>query len=453
MSDENSEPSIEHNQYQSDSETDSNIQSLSSGSLLSDGFLEDNEIVGLTEFDLQNVGDVNSPDNTANFEPEINVLLAEASPITSTPQPLNVTEIPTESVDIPIKIQTTSTMSKLVRCREFSGYPQDNAKGFFSEFESYALLHELPETDKRRIAAFHLHLKGPALTWYNSLSDESKSSWITICVLFKEKYINFSWQSATVIMESEIFQNMVLSPGQSLEDYFSQLSEKAQILRKHDHELVAKFISGLPEKMSFFVRAGQPVDAHHALTSAKMAEACGYRQHGDSINALKHENKHAPRQLPGKSNIIDSNQSEVIRDLQNQVAILTDLVQGKHKEHVQSEPSHSDVHDIRDQIGQLSGLITSMAVREVPHKEPQRPENTSTNYANTSRFDSAECRRCKGLGHFQRVCNWNGYGQFQPSNQCQLCNQNGHIAQSCTKLEFYAQGNRTNPGVGHNRPG
>lgn len=450
MSDENSEPSLEHNQYQSDSETDSKIQSLSSESLLSDGFLEDNEIVGLTEFDL---GDVNSPDNTANFEPEINVLLAEASPITSTPQPLNVTEIPTESVDIPIKIQTTSTMSKLVRCREFSGYPQDNAKGFFSEFESYALLHELPETDKRRIAAFHLHLKGPALTWYNSLSDESKSSWITICVLFKEKYINFSWQSATVIMESEIFQNMVLSPGQSLEDYFSQLSEKAQILRKHDHELVAKFISGLPEKMSFFVRAGQPVDAHHALTSAKMAEACGYRQHGDSINALKHENKHAPRQLPGKSNIIDSNQSEVIRDLQNQVAILTDLVQGKHKEHVQSEPSHSDVHDIRDQIGQLSGLITSMAVREIPNKEPKRPENTSTNYANTSRFDSAECRRCKGLGHFQRVCNWNGYGQFQPSNQCQLCNQNGHIAQSCTKLEFYAQGNRTNPGVGHNRPG
>ncbi|CAC5408312.1 unnamed protein product [Mytilus coruscus] len=334
MSDENSEPSIEHNQYQSDSETDSNTQSLSSESLLSDGFLEDNEIVGLTEFDL---GDVNSPDNTANFETEINVLLADASPIAPTPQPFNVTEIPTESVDIPIKIQTTSTMSKLVKCREFSGYPQDNAKGFFSEFESYALLHELPETDKRRIAAFHLHLKGPALTWYNSLSDESKSSWIIICVLFKEKYINFSWQSATVKMESEIFQNMVLSQGQSLEDYFSQLSEKAQILGKDDHD-----------------------------------------------------------------------QSEVIRDLQKQIAILTDLVQGKHKERVQSEPSRSDFHDIKNQIGQLSGLITSMAVREVPKKEPKRPENLNTNYTNTSRFDSSECRRCKGLGHFQRACNWNG---------------------------------------------
>ncbi|CAC5423038.1 unnamed protein product [Mytilus coruscus] len=170
ISDENSVPSIEHNQYQRESETDNNTQSLSSESLLSDGFLEDNEIVGLTEFDLC---DVNSPDKTEKIEPEINVLLADASPIASTPQPLNVTAIPTESVDLPIKIQTTSTMSKLVKCRKFSAYPQDNAKGFFSEFESYALLHELPETDKRRIAAFHLHLKGPALTWYNSLSDES----------------------------------------------------------------------------------------------------------------------------------------------------------------------------------------------------------------------------------------------------------------------------------------
>ncbi|CAC5421766.1 unnamed protein product [Mytilus coruscus] len=148
---------------------------------------------------------------------------------------------------------------------------------------------------------------------------------------------------------------------------------------------------------------------HHKL-------ACGYRQHGDSINAVKHENKHAPRQLPGKSNSIDSSQSEVIRDLQNQVAILTDLVQGKHKEHVQSEPSRFDFHDIKDQIGQLSGLITSMAVREVPNKKPKRPENLNTNYTNTSRFDSSECRRCKGLGYFQRACNWNGYGQYQSSN-------------------------------------
>ena len=154
-------------------------------------------------------------------------------------------------------------MSKLVKYREFSGYPQDNAKGFLSEYESYALLHDL-ESDKRRIAAFHLHLKGPTLTWFNSLSEESKSSWSTMCVLFKEKFVNFNWQSATVIMESEIFQNMVLSPGQSLEYYFSQLSEKAQLLKQPEHEVVAIFISGIPGTMAFVVRAGQPAGAQEA---------------------------------------------------------------------------------------------------------------------------------------------------------------------------------------------
>ncbi|VDI68151.1 Hypothetical predicted protein [Mytilus galloprovincialis] len=163
--------------------------------------------------------------------------------------------------------------------------------------------------------------------------------------------------------------------------------------------------------------------------------------------------KHAPRQLPGKSNSTDSNQSEVIRDLQNQVAILTDLVQGKRKEHVQSEPSRSDVHDIRDQNRQLSGLITSMAVRKYPTKNHKDLKIQARIMQIRLVLTQLNVGRCKGLGHFQRVCNWNGYGQFQPSDQCQLCNQNGHIAQSCTKTGVLCTGNRTNPGVGHNRPG
>lgn len=69
--DKNSEHSIEHNQYQRDSETDSNTPSLSSESILSDVFLEDNEIEGITDF---NMCEVNSLDNTKNHNPELNVL-------------------------------------------------------------------------------------------------------------------------------------------------------------------------------------------------------------------------------------------------------------------------------------------------------------------------------------------------------------------------------------------
>lgn len=55
----------------------------------------------------------------------------------------------------------------------------------------------------------------------------------------------------------------------------------------------------------------------------------------------------------------DSNQSKVIWDFKNQVAILTDLVLGKHGD-VQNEPHRSDIHDIKDKIEQLSVLIIDM---------------------------------------------------------------------------------------------
>ncbi|CAC5407147.1 unnamed protein product [Mytilus coruscus] len=70
-----------------------------------------------------------------------------------------------------------------------------------------------------------------------------------------------------------------------------------------------------------------------------------------------------------------------------------------------------------------------------------------------SRFDNAECRKCKGLGHFQRVCNWNSAGPSQPNAQCQLCHQFGHTAAFCFTLSAIAQGNQLNPADRHSRPG
>ncbi|CAC5358751.1 unnamed protein product [Mytilus coruscus] len=136
------------------------------------------------------------------------------------------------------------------------------------------------------LAAFHLHLKGPALTWYNSLSDESKSDWKSVRILFKEKYVNSCGHRANALMHSEIFQNLTLSSGQSVEDFYCQIYEKGKLLAKPEHEMLSKFISGLPEQMSFFVRAGMPQDMQNALASTKMAEAYGYKRHDESVNAV-----------------------------------------------------------------------------------------------------------------------------------------------------------------------
>ncbi|CAC5407146.1 unnamed protein product [Mytilus coruscus] len=228
-------------------------------SVLNDSFIEENEFP-----------DLDQSESSVVIAPIIEAVPTPSSKGETTPQPFNIATVPDTPVSLP-KFPKLLTMDKLAKCSTFSGYPQDNAKMFLTEFESYALLHDLAEQDKRRIAAFHLHLKGPALTWYNSLSDESKQSWQNIY-----RHCNHG---------KRIISNLILFPGQSLEDYYNQILEKAQILQKPD-QVVAKFISGLPDKMSFFVRAGQPVDIQSSLTAAKMAEACGYRQHDDVVNAI-----------------------------------------------------------------------------------------------------------------------------------------------------------------------
>ena len=166
-------------------------------------------------------------------------------------------------------------METLGSCRKFSCYPQDNGRKFLREFESFATLHDLDEEESRKIAAFHLHLQCPALTWFFTLPCEI--SWESLRQQFTDKYINFGWQHPSVVIESELFQNLLLLPGQDIEDFFGHVTEKFTVLKKPDYEIMAKFIQGLPEKLAFYVRASNPVDCNAALSFAKTGEAFGYR--------------------------------------------------------------------------------------------------------------------------------------------------------------------------------
>lgn len=378
---------------------------------------------------------------------------------TSSPVTLNETQVPDFSISVPDTplVKKTKMENFDIKCSTFSGYPQDNAKRFLSEFESYALLHGLENDDPRRIAAFHLHLKGPALTWYNSLSQTAKQKWSRISVLFDEKYVNFNVHSATVIMESELFQSMTLSQGQSLEDFYSHLVEKAQILQKPEHEIVSKFISALPEKMAFFVRAGQPRDIQSALTSAKIAEASGYRKYPDSVNALRNirdtdlfrDGTCSPKAMPPFDN---SQSGESLVSLQQKVETLTDMVKQTQGVSPKQNCSKSDIDELKQKIQSLEKLVRDMSLHKGSTDLP-KTEFKSNDANSRPRYRPKTCNKCHGHDHFQRVCNWDGKEQSQPDKQCQLCQQYGHIAVRCTSLNKPYQGNTQTPGDGHSRPG
>lgn len=367
----------------------------------------------------------------------------------------------------------TVKMESLAKCSDFYGYPQDNGKKFLAEFESYADLHGFGTFDKRRLAAFHLHLKGPALTWYDSL--ENKSTWKTVHDEFTQKYVNLSGHGANMLMHSEIFQNLLLAPGQSIEDFYCQVYEKGKLINKPEHEMLSKFVSGLPHDVSYFVRAGMPKDMQTALASAKMAEAYGYRTHDDSVNAAG--------MFRPKRRDTTYDQNTEIQDLKKQVSELQQLLSEQRSNNSESHPTpnapvspKSEVAELKGQVQALTAMVSNMRVQNKPRQShpnsgpsprtrgPRHdfsdssgmtynmPSQNDTPSSNVRPGPNVQCFRCNGRRHYQRDCNWNGMEQSNPNDTCQLCMQQGHTANLCLTLSNMS-GNMGNPGDGHGRSG
>ncbi|CAC5424317.1 unnamed protein product [Mytilus coruscus] len=102
--------------------------------------------------------------------------------------------------------------------------------------------------------------------------------WQTFEQVYKKKYVDVDFRSPTILLEGELFETLKLSKGQSIDDFYAQLLEKATILHKSDHEILIKFINGLPDQLAFFVRAGHHHDSPNCLAAAKMGDAYGYRK-------------------------------------------------------------------------------------------------------------------------------------------------------------------------------
>ena len=307
-------------------------------------------------------------------------------------------------------------MEKLANCRKFGGYPHENAFQFLSEFESYAVLHHiLPEEDARKNAAFHLHLCGPALTWFNTLPADNKQLWQTFEQVYKKQYIDIDFRSPTILLEGEIFETLKLSKGQSIDDFYAQLLEKATILHKSDHEILIKFIKGLPDQLAFFVRAGHHSDSANCLAAAKMGEAYGYRKdEAPLVAAVTKSANNTPAAVKDLNNF----KTDVVSELQGQINSLTQAVSKLATNFSQQLDNSRDVKE-NDRFS--------------------RPRNRDRQ---VYQYDRGLCRKCQAPGHFARACNWNEQGNIDSSFICHICGQTGHKSPQCVNYS----GNRRNPG-------
>lgn len=268
-----------------------------------------------------------------------------------------------------------SSISDKVSLKKFSGFSSENGKNFLMEFESFCIYQNLT-TDDRRVAAFHLHLSGPALIWFNSLEIPVKRTWFALKNAFTEQYAKQGMFDPDMVAESAVFEALRLASSQPLEDFHSKIMEKGSRLQKPERDLITKFVNELPDQLAFFVRTASVKSFKDALQQAKLGEAYGYR----SLSAT------APMVAavqPAESN---TNQG--------------------HNQHL-----FSMLRDISHRLEKL----------EAPTSRPRTGRDR----------DLPTCHACGGAGHLKRSCNWTGHGSPKSQAKCQICFQTGHTAAEC----------------------
>jgi hypothetical protein len=149
--------------------------------------------------------------------------------------------------------------------------------------------------------------------------------------------------------------------------------------------------------MSFFIRAGLPQDMETALTAAKMAEACGYRKHEDSINAIC-----TFKDKPRENRNTEKNENDEIRKLRQQVKELNELVTAKKENRSENSSSasaseKSEIAELKEQVQLITTMISDMKMQSKPDR------STKSDQVNTDRrnFVGPHCFKCKGRGHYQ----------------------------------------------------
>lgn len=281
------------------------------------------------------------------------------------------------------------------KCDPFYGYSSENASKFLSEFRSYCTLQNLID-DKRTIAAFHLHLRGPALIWFNTLNDSNKVLWTVLQEAFQNRYISRDISDPSFIAESAIFDALTLHPTMAIETFHGQVLEKGSKLDKPERDLTSKFINGLPEQLAFFVRAGNPRCLQDAYQQAKLGEAYGYRTSGASVSVSRPSNADGPGPQCSAAMTQKTGRSEDITSLLGQL------------------------------VDRMDRLEASMPSRSTRGKYIDRE---------ASARNGIVCFQCRGQGHRKSECLWTGSGRSAPNTTCQICQQRGHSAGVCKKLK------------------
>jgi len=146
----------------------------------------------------------------------------------------------------------------------------DKGEGEFencAEFKGY--------DDKKKLQVLKVLLKHGAAAWFDRfLSDDMQGEQNSTKILdeFKTKFRE-RFDKGNAWLEEHLIMFMNQKPGETVQQFYSNLTSRAARLNKTTDELLSMFIRGLANPAKMYVLARQPKNLQEAFALAKTAES------------------------------------------------------------------------------------------------------------------------------------------------------------------------------------
>ena len=314
-----------------------------------------------------------------------------------------------------------NTNSSLFKQPPFNGLPNEDVNEWLAKFDRLSKFYSW--SNAKKLGALPLMLGGPALAWFQTLTNETANDYQALIEALKDR---FRAQNLDFILRQELYARKQ-GPTEPLSVYTEDLIRKCQRLSLSDIEMMNLFINGLKNEIKSHVILNQPKTFAEADNLARLRSAVFSTSVSENL-------------LPSLGNTL---QEQRIKELEGQVNLLMTYASQKQQQkpvHAidtafqSSLPLQNGLHGFSNAFNSVSygqNELHNMNVAAIDnrfqhpvHKNPQISRRSFQNGARGRNLRTTDgqpiCNSCQRVGHVSRYCNLRQQNPAPSQNQRQF---------------------------------
>ena len=264
----------------------------------------------------------------------------------------------------------------------------DNSTQWLAQFNAYCDWKNI--TAARRKGAFYLCLKGSAVDWYDSLSDDRKDSWPHLEAAFKERY---GPGPESLWSREKAFFAATQESSQSPLDFVDAMDARGKELGLDKSLVMRAVIAGLDKPTRDYILTNNPATLEDAKRLLTIINATG----GPATD----------------TNGVEQIVAAVMHQLTPKLAELTAQVSAVRADALPPapKPQHDNYH-------------WNSPEGQMPHRYLHSNRSSQRHYRGQSSNQYEHCQGCGGECQVRSACPANGI-------RCHFCGKPNHFARVC----------------------